>query len=110
MSHRFIHSSRPSHKHSLLFSLVLFLFVCFCFQQGLSAIEQKVNKEGLQTLQTAIERCVTRCYAETGSYPESLEYLKTHYGLHYDESQYFVDYQPVGANILPDITIIWKGE
>lgn len=110
MSHRFIHNFKPSHNHGILFSLILFLIIFLGFSRGLSVIEKKVNAEGIQTLQTAIERCVTRCYAEEGSYPESLEYLKEQYGLHYDENKYFVDYQPMGSNILPDITIIWKGE
>ena len=40
---------------------------------------------------------------------ESLEDLKAHYGLTYDEDLFFVDYQTVGANIYPDVTIIEKG-
>ena len=35
--------------------------------------------------------------------------LKAHYGLTYDENLFFVDYQTVGANIYPDVTIIEKG-
>ena len=38
-----------------------------------------------------------------------LDYLKKNYGLHYDENRYFVDYQPLGANILPEVTIIRRG-
>ena len=55
-------------------------------------------------------RNITYCYAVEGSYPESLDYLKEHYGLTYDEDRFFVDYQVIGANILPDVTIIEKGE
>ena len=46
------------------------------------------------------------CYAIEGSYPESLQYLKDNYGLTYDEEKYFIDYQVLGSNILPDVTII----
>ena len=28
---------------------------------------------------------------------------------YYDESKYFVDYQPIGSNIMPDIIIMRKG-
>ena len=41
-----------------------------------------------------------------GSYPESLQYLKEHYGLTYDDDKFFVDYQTLGSNIMPDVTII----
>ena len=76
---------------------------------GLTSIQKKGGRRRHPgTLQTAVTRSVTRCYEE-GSYPESLDYLKEHYGLHYDESKYFVDYQPIGSNIMPDITIMRKG-
>lgn len=52
---------------------------------------------------------IVYCYATEGTYPESLEDLKAHYGLTYDEDLFFVDYQTVGANIYPDVTIIEKG-
>jgi hypothetical protein len=41
-----------------------------------------------------------------GKYPESLDYLKEHYGLTYNEDLFFVDYRVSGSNILPDVTII----
>ena len=41
--------------------------------------------------------------------PKVLEDLKAHYGLTYDARPIFVDYQTVGANIYPDVTIIEKG-
>jgi hypothetical protein len=36
--------------------------------------------------------------------------LKENYGLTYDEDLFFVDYQTIGSNILPDVTIIEKEE
>ena len=63
----------------------------------------------MQTLKNAISRNITQCYAVEGSYPQSLDYLKKNYGLHYDENRYFVDYQPLGSNILPEVTIIRRG-
>ena len=57
----------------------------------------------------AVIRKKAYCYATEGTYPESLEDLKAHYGLTYDEDLFFVDYQTVGANIYPDVTIIEKG-
>lgn len=43
-----------------------------------------------------------------GAYPESLRYLEEHYGLIYDEDRFFIDYQILGSNIMPDVTIIDK--
>lgn len=109
MSHRFTTKSQTSYIRNIIISLVVFLVIFLLFWMELTSIQKRVNEEGIQTLQTAVTRSVTRCYAEEGSYPESLDYLKEHYGLHYDESKYFVDYQPIGSNIMPDITIMRKG-
>lgn len=109
MSHRFMTKSQTSYVRNIIISLVIFLVIFFFFWMGLSSLQRKVDQEGIQTLQAAVTRSVTRCYAEEGAYPESLDYLKEHYGLHYDENKYFVDYQPIGSNIMPDITIMRKG-
>ena len=60
-------------------------------------------------LEKAVNRSITQCYALEGTYPPDMEYLTAHYGLTYDEDLFFVDYQTVGANIYPDVTIIEKG-
>ena len=39
-------------------------------------------------------------------YPPSLNYLKEHYGLTYDESKFLIDYQPMGANLMPEVVIL----
>lgn len=90
-------------------SFLLFLLVLICFWIGISKMQNKIDAEGLTTLQNAVTRCITRCYAEEGFYPESLSYLKEHYGLYYDETKYFIDYQPLGSNVMPDVTVLQRG-
>ena len=63
-----------------------------------------------ESLENAVTRSVTYCYTVEGTYPENLDYLKDNYGLIYDEETFFVDYRIIGSNVLPDITIIEKGE
>lgn len=109
MSHRFITKPQTSYLRNILISLLLFACIFAAFWLGVSSMQKKVDTEGIKTLQNAVTRSITRCYVEEGSYPESLDYLKEHYGLYYDENKYFVDYQPLGANIMPDVTIIQKG-
>lgn len=109
MSQRFISDKKTSYKRNIIISCLFFLLILCAFFLGTSSLQKKVDNEGISTLQNAVTRSVTRCYAEEGSYPETLDYLKEHYGLTYDESRYYVDYQPLGSNIMPDITIIPKG-
>ena len=64
----------------------------------------------LESLENAIHQSIVYCYTLEGCYPESLEYMKEHYGLIYNEELFFVDYRLQGTNIMPDVTIIPRGE
>ena len=64
------------------------------------------HKDGQAVTEAALRRDIVHCYATEGFYPPSLEYLEEHYGLTYDKNRYWVDYQPVGSNLMPDITVL----
>lgn len=85
----------------LLLVLVLGGFVAFSasFSRSNLAYEKDI-------LEKAIDRSITQCYALEGYYPADLEYLKEHYGLTYNEAHFYVDYQYIGGNLRPDVTII----
>lgn len=106
MTHRF-YNKRPS-SWNLLVSAAVFLAVILLFLSAVSSVSTKTDEEEMQTLETAITRGITYCYAIEGTYPPSLSYLKEHYGITYNDKKYFVDYQPLGTNIMPDVTIIKK--
>ena len=91
-----------------ILSVVLFLLLFLCFTFGISRISHSTDENQVELLHLAISRGITHCYATQGHYPENLEYLKENYGITYDESKYFVDYQVLGKNIYPDVTIIEK--
>jgi len=88
----------------LLFIIAAVLIVCF-----ISALSKGSVSAQYDNLRSALSRAITYTYAVEGAYPESLDYIKSNYGLHYDESLFYVDYQPRGANIYPDVTIIETG-
>ena len=84
----------------LLCSVVLLALTLFVF--GFAADRIRLSNESEQTtiLEKAVTRTITQCYALEGSY------LTTHYGLTYDPDQYLIDYQYIGSNLRPDVTII----
>ena len=94
-------ASITSYLPVLLMVVVLAVFVLFA--NSMTSTNTAREKE---ILQNAIERSVTQCYALEGTYPSSLSYLEEHYGLLYNKEQFFVDYQYIGGNLRPDITII----
>ncbi len=57
-------------------------------------------------LSDAVNKDIIHCYAVEGYYPPSLAYIEDHYGLIYDKDRYFIDYVPIGDNIMPSVTII----
>ena len=102
---------KTTHKPSgVLLSDCVFLAVLTLFIQGLSSLSDSTLRRQKESLENAIARSVTYCYTVEGAYPESLDYLKDNYGLTYDEDVFYVDYRVIGSNILPDITIIEKGD
>lgn len=108
MRNRFSRKKSPSILRNLLISVYLFAAVFFIFCFGIFSVSEKRDAEELLTLKQAVMRGITYCYAMEGSYPADLSELKEHYGLFYDEDKYFIDYLPLGANIMPDVTIIRK--
>ena len=106
---RFFHEKSHSWLKQGL-AVLLFLCIFLVFTYGLSGISKKTAAEETKNLHRSISRGISHCYATNGFYPESLEYLKENYHISYDTDKYFVDYQVLGKNIFPDVTIIEKQE
>lgn len=87
-------------------SIIVFILViggCWVFADHIRYSNEVEQKE---ILQNAVDRMITECYAMEGSYPPDIEYLVEHYGLTYDEDEYWIDYQYIASNLRPDVTII----
>ena len=76
---------------------------------GTHSVLTTSSKSQAESLKNAILRSAVSCYAFEGTYPESLSYLKEHYGLLIDEEEYRVNYHYEGANIAPHIDVYKKG-
>lgn len=90
-------------------SAVVFALLLTGLWSALDSVSEGTQRRQRESLERAINRCITWCYAVEGSYPESLEDMKENYGLCFDERQFFVDYRSYGSNMLPEVTILKKG-
>lgn len=88
-----------------LFSLLLLFGILALFFTGVSSVSETTLARQAQSLRDAIMRCCVHCYAVEGAYPESLSYLEKHYGIFYDKAEFLVDYEVIGSNVLPDVTV-----
>ena len=59
-----------------------------------------------QFVYDAVRNAALTCYAVEGAYPGDLEYLRTHYGLAYDQSRYIVQYSTFASNLVPEIYVV----
>lgn len=109
MKHRFeSHETQKSSlaSRNLIISIAGFLVVVILFWLGTSLVSSRTDSREAEILRDAITRGIVRCYAIEGAYPESLRHLQENYGLTYDEERFFIDYQALGSNMMPDVTVI----
>lgn len=66
----------------------------------------QADREGTDTLKSAIRRASVQCYAIEGRYPPSVQYLQDNYGIQIDEKRYYVFYNGFASNVMPDITVV----
>ena len=79
----------------------IFILLLVCIE----LVSKGDKQRQLQTLTDTINRDITYCYATTGRYPESLDYIKEEYSLTYDEDEFLVNYIITGSNTPPTVTI-----
>lgn len=107
---RFVTGKHSSNLRGPILSICIFGLLFWGFFFAVEHFSEETKLRQLESLENAIQQSIVYCYTLEGSYPESLEYMKEHYGLTYNEELFFVDYRLQGANILPDVTIIQRGE
>ena len=80
------------------------------FLLSLSSIQESTLTKQQESLETALARDITHCYAVEGFYPPSLSYMEEHYGLQIDHDRYEIFYEIFADNLMPSITVIIVGE
>ena len=68
------------------------------------------DQESLRLAEQALRRAAVSCYALEGAYPASYDDLKQRSGLAIDEERYMVFYEIFASNIMPQITVVERGE
>lgn len=98
--------SKERTNKSTVLSVLIFLILLFLFYRGFVSVSSLQIEEQQTSLENALQQNIVHCYAVEGVYPPSLSYLEENYGITYDHSLFFVDYRPLGANLLPQVTVV----
>lgn len=91
-----------------LLPVLAFVVLFVLFLRGIGSVSESTVSKQQESLETALERSISQCYAVEGCYPPSLEYLEQHYGLLYDKDSFLIDYEYYGSNLLPEVTVLRK--
>jgi len=91
---------------SAILPAVFTVAIIIMVASGLRQTEASSSAEGLRILEDSIRRAVVISYAIEGRYPESIDYIALHYGIHIDKTRYIVHYNIFASNIMPEITVI----
>ncbi len=88
-------------------AIVLLMIVLICGVWVLvSRVGTRSDTAQTQFVTEAVHNAALTCYAVEGAYPGDLEYLRTHYGLAYDQDRYMVRYDSFSSNLMPDISVM----
>lgn len=103
------HQVAPPRWRGLLVTAAAFLGMILVLVFALSQVHERSGDEQTKILQDAVLRATLTCYAVEGRYPQSIGYLKTHYGIVYDEDKYIVTLDAFASNLLPTINVMSQG-
>ena len=68
------------------------------------------SREEINRITTTVEGLLLKCYSIEGRYPETIAYLKEHYGLLVNEDDYAIIYYYEGDNLQPRVEVFKKGD
>lgn len=88
---------------------VVVLAILLWFFTAVGNLTQSSGEEGREQLESALRRAAVACYAAEGIYPPTADYLTEHYGVQIEEEKYIVFYEIFASNLMPDITVLEKG-
>lgn len=67
------------------------------------------TEQETQLVHDAVRNAALTCYATEGVYPESLDYLREHYGLAYNTDRFVVSYDAFASNLVPSVDVLERG-
>ena len=85
--------------------LLIFAVALVCAVLLVNRIDTAQGTAETEIVRDAIRNAAVTCYAVEGAYPDSVEYLREHYRLAYDDSRYLVTYEAFASNRIPNIYV-----
>ncbi len=107
-SHRFVKKKTPLQLLRKAAPALATCLILAVFYAAVVSLSGNASQEQKKNLEATLRRGIMQCYALEGAYPESLDYLLANYPVYYDKNSFFIDYQTIGQNIYPSVSVIEK--
>ncbi len=105
---RFVRRTSYSAILRKLAPVLISVLVLGIFYGAVSSMTASATDEQKKNLEATLRRGIMQCYALEGSYPESLSYLLSNYPIYYNKDAFLIDYQIIGQNIYPAVSVIQR--
>ncbi len=102
--------SRSNEGKKTAVSLIVFAAIMILFLVAVNMASSGNIDRQKQSLEKAIQRDVTYCYATTGRYPKTMDFIERVYGLTYDKDLFSVEYVITGSKVPPKVTVTQIGD
>ena len=106
-----LYEKRPVFQwKGIVVTLVLFIVIAALFGTLMGRTGRAADREQAMLLRMAIRNAAVTHYAVEGRYPATLQEVVEMYGIIVDTDRFIVRYRIFGANVMPDISVVQKGE
>lgn len=93
-------------RKGYILPLLIFVLMIGMLVSGVNSVTRETASKEQESLQNAVIQSAVHCYSVEGAYPDSLDYLKKHYGITWNEKKYKVSYDIIAKNIRPEVKVI----
>lgn len=94
----------------IVVTVLVFIAVIVLFSSLLGNTGETADREQTALLENAIRNAAVTSYAIEGHYPATIAEIVEDYGVIIDESRFIVRYDVFASNIMPTISVVFKGE
>ncbi len=106
-----LYEKRPKLKFKgLIVTVLVFAAIVGLMATMMSETSKTADTEQSTLLETAIRNAAVSCYATRGYYPATIDQLVADYGVVVDNNRFVVRYDIFGSNIMPEISVVFRGE
>lgn len=101
-----VEKKKKDYKKGYILPVCIFILMMVMLFYGVNSVTKATAQKEQESLKNAVVQSAVHCYSVEGAYPDSLDYLKKHYGITWDESKYKVTYGIIAKNIRPEVKVI----